>query len=105
MIVPGKRTSGTASPDWGTAMTQLPWYLYLYYGDEIMLQNFYPDMKVWVDYIQAKNKDGIITHGLGDWCPPGGNPNIDCPVPVSSSALPSGMMLQARPQSMTRTSP
>jgi alpha-L-rhamnosidase len=86
MIVPGKRTSGTASPDWGTAMVQLPWYLYLYYGDSIMLQNFYPDMKVWVDYVQAKNKDGIIMHGLGDWCPPGGNENIDCPVSVSSSA-------------------
>jgi alpha-L-rhamnosidase len=86
MIVPGKRTSGTASPDWGTAMTQLPWNLYVYYGDTIMLRNFYPDMKVWVDYIQAKNEDGIITHGLGDWCPPGGNKNIDCPVPISSTA-------------------
>ncbi len=87
MIVPGKRTSGTASPDWGTAMTQLPWYLYLYYGDEILLQNFYPDMKVWTDYIQAKSEDGLIQHGLGDWCPPGGNKNIDCPVSVSSTAF------------------
>ncbi len=87
MIAPGKRTSGTASPDWGTAMVQLPWYLYLYYGDTLMLHNFYPDMKLWVDYIQAKNNDGIIKHGLGDWCPPGGNGNIDCPVPVSSTAF------------------
>lgn len=86
MIVPGRRTSGVASPDWGTAMTQLPWNLHLYYGDTLMLNNFYPDMKVWVDYIQAKNEDGIITHGLGDWCPPGGNKNIDCPVPISSTA-------------------
>jgi len=27
-----------------------------------------------------------VPHGLGDWCPPGGNVNIDCPVPVSSTA-------------------
>jgi len=87
MIVPGKRTSGTASPDWGTAMTQLPWNLYLHYGDSLILNHFYPDMKVWTDYISAKNEDGIIPHGLGDWCPPGGNINIDCPVPVSSSAF------------------
>lgn len=87
MIVPGKRTSGIASPDWGTAMTQLPWNLYRYYGEKIVLQNFYPDMKVWVDYIHAKNEDGIITHGLGDWCPPGGNPKIECPVPLSSTAF------------------
>ncbi|MGQ1783616.1 family 78 glycoside hydrolase catalytic domain [Saccharicrinis sp. GN24d3] len=86
MIVPGKRTSGTASPDWGTAMTQLPWAMYMYYGDMVILNNFYPDMKVWVDYVNAKNENGIITHGLGDWCPPGGNQNIDCPVPISSTA-------------------
>ncbi|WP_347840181.1 family 78 glycoside hydrolase catalytic domain [uncultured Draconibacterium sp.] len=87
MIVPGKRTSGTASPDWGTAMAQLPWYIYLQYGDEQIIKEFYNDIKVWVEYIHAKNKDGIITHGLGDWCPPGGNKYIDCPVPISSSAF------------------
>ena len=86
MIVPGKRTSGTATPDWGTAMTQVPWYLYVYYGDRLLLEDFYPDMKVWVEYIEGIKEDGIIPHGLGDWCPPGGNVNIDCPVPVSSSA-------------------
>jgi len=86
MIVPGKRTSGVATPDWGTAMVQIPWYLYLYYGEQMLLEDFYPDMKVWVEYIQAKCEDGIVPHGLGDWCPPGGNVNIDCPVPVSSTA-------------------
>lgn len=87
MVVPGKRSCGIASPDWGTAMVQLPWYLYLYQGDKEILEEFYMDMKTWVDYIHAKNVDGTITHGLGDWCPPGGNVNIDCPVPVSSSAF------------------
>ncbi len=86
MIVPGKRTSGIATPDWGTAIVQIPWYLYLYYGDRVLLEDFYPDMKTWVEYIHAKCEDGIVTHGLGDWCPPGGNVNIDCPVPVSSTA-------------------
>ncbi|WP_052670961.1 alpha-L-rhamnosidase [Draconibacterium sediminis] len=87
MIVPGKRTSGTASPDWGTAVAQVPWNLYKYYGDTLVLRNFYPDMKVWVDYVQNKNKNGIIFHGLGDWCPPGGNENIECPVSLSSTAF------------------
>ena len=44
-------------------------------------------MKTWVEYIQGKKEDGVIPHGLGDWCPPGGNGNIDCPVPVSSTAF------------------
>ena len=87
MIVPGKRTSGIATPDWGTAMVQIPWYLYLYYGDRVMLESFYPDMQTWVAYVEDMKQDGVIPHGLGDWCPPGGNRNKDCPVPVSSSAF------------------
>jgi alpha-L-rhamnosidase len=87
MIVPGKRTSGVASPDWGTAIVQIPWYLYVYYGDRVILEDFYPDMKTWVEYIHGIKEDGIVPHGLGDWCPPGGNENIDCPVPVSSTAF------------------
>ena len=87
MIVPGKRTSGIASPDWGTATTQIPWNLYQYYGDINILREFYPDMKTWVDYISEKFPDYIVMHGLGDWCPPGGNKMIDCPVPLSSTAF------------------
>ena len=30
MIAPGKRLCGVASPDWGTAIVQLPWHMYLY---------------------------------------------------------------------------
>lgn len=87
MIVPGKRTSGIASPDWGTAVTQVPWELYLKYGDIGILREFNPDMKIWVDYISAKFPEYIVNHGLGDWCPPGGNEKIDCPVALSSTAF------------------
>jgi alpha-L-rhamnosidase len=87
MVVPGKRTGGIASPDWGTVTVQLPWYLYLYYGDSLVLNEFYPDMKTWVEYIHSKKENGIIPHGLGDWCPPQGVRNIDCPVPISSTAF------------------
>lgn len=87
MIVPGKRTSGIASPDWGTAVVQIPWLLYQYYGDIDLLRTFYPDMKTWVDYISNKFPEFIVNHGLGDWCPPGGNKMIDCPVPLSSTAF------------------
>jgi alpha-L-rhamnosidase len=87
MIVPGRRTSGIASPDWGTAVTQIPWQLYLNYGDLEVLREFYPDMKTWVEYISGRFPDYIVNHGLGDWCPPGGNERIDCPVALSSTAF------------------
>jgi alpha-L-rhamnosidase len=53
----------------------------------IILKEFYPDMKTWVNYISEKFPGYIVDHGLGDWCPPGGNKLIDCPVSVSSTAF------------------
>jgi len=87
MIAPGKRECGAASPDWGTALVQIPWYLYLYYGNSGILKEFYPDMKVWVDYIDSLSVQHIVNQGLGDWCPPGGIDSIDCPYELSSTAF------------------
>jgi len=87
MIAPGRRTSGTATPDWGTAIVQIPWYLYEFYGDKKTLEEFYPDMKHWVEYVHNMSEDGIIRYGLGDWCPPGGWKYIDCPIALSSTAF------------------
>ncbi len=33
IVSPGKRLISAASPDWGTAIVQLPWFLYTYYGN------------------------------------------------------------------------
>ena len=87
MIAPGKRWCGAASPDWGTALVQIPWYLYLQYGNYSILKDFYPDMKIWVDYLEKLSKNNIIEQGLGDWCPPGSNTTIDCPYQLSSTSF------------------
>lgn len=87
MINPGKRECGIATPDWGTALVQIPWDLYLYYGNTSILKTFYPDMKVWVSYVENLSKDNIVNEGLGDWCPPRGNDTMDCPPKLSSTAF------------------
>ena len=87
MVAPGKRLPGAASPDWGTAVVQLPWFLYKYYGNQNALEKFYPDMQQWVDYVGDLAKGHIVYEGLGDWCPPGDIENIDCPIEVSSTAF------------------
>ena len=84
MISPGRRLCGVASPDWGTAVVQLPWYMYLYYDDEDALRKYYGEMKQWVDHVEALTENHIVPYGLGDWCPPG---KIDCPIPLSSTAF------------------
>ena len=87
MIAPGKRECGAASVDWGTALVQIPWSLYLFYGNTEILKEFYPDMKTWVAYEETLAKDNLILEGLGDWCPPGGNARMDCPFELSSTAF------------------
>ena len=84
MAAPGKRTCGEASPDWGSAIVQLPWYLYLYYGDERILHEYYQSMKQWVEHLRSLARDGIVSNGLGDWCPPGWK--LECPIALSSTA-------------------
>ena len=71
MIAPGKRTSSYAKLDWGVATMYLPWYNYLFYGDDTMVLAYYEDMKELANfYLDFKDKDGIIQDGMGDWCPP-----------------------------------
>lgn len=87
MCAPGKRRNGIASPDWGTVMVQVPWNLYVYYADKDILKNLYPEMKLWFEFVNSNATNNIVEHGLGDWCPPGGNAFRDCPIPLSSTAF------------------
>lgn len=71
MIAPGRRTAGIAKLDWGVATMYLPWYNYLYYGDDAIVKEYYDEMKVLTNfYLSFKGENGIIQNGMGDWCPP-----------------------------------
>lgn len=71
MIAPGKRTSTYAKIDWGVATMYLPWYNYLFYGDDAIIKEYYPDMKNLTQfYLNFKGENGIMQDGMGDWCPP-----------------------------------
>lgn len=86
-IAPGKRLTARASPDWGTAYVQLPWFIYTYYGNTSAIEKHYKGMKQWVNHVGSLAKNHIIYEGLGDWCPPYGIENIDCPIAFSSTAF------------------
>ncbi|MBQ6286155.1 MAG: family 78 glycoside hydrolase catalytic domain [Bacteroidales bacterium] len=85
MIAPGKRLCGVASPDWGTAVVQLPWHLYLYGGNKAALEEYYPMMAQWTDYITSITVGHIVMTGLGDWCTPNGKATT--PVELTSTAF------------------
>ncbi len=97
MIAPGKRGCGEASPLWGCANVIIPYRLYRYCGNASVVREHWAMMERWMRHEiddAARNaaetgSDFIITRGLGDWCPPGGNYNNPrrMPVPESSTAM------------------
>jgi alpha-L-rhamnosidase len=86
-IAVGRRLCQEARPDWGVAVVLLPWEIQRYTGDDRVIRAHYPLMARWVDHVSAMAVEDIINQGYGDWCPPGGNENIECPVPLSSTAF------------------
>ncbi len=58
-----------AAAGWADAATIIPWNMYIVYGDKKMLEEQYPSMKAWVDYIIANSTDYLWNTGphFGDW--------------------------------------
>ncbi|MBC3758675.1 family 78 glycoside hydrolase catalytic domain [Hyunsoonleella sp. SJ7] len=84
----GKRLCLQARPDWGAATIMVPWFSYVYYGDKTIIEGAWDMMEGWMAYLDEKvQEDGIINGGFGDWCPPGGNPEMDTPPALTSTAL------------------
>ena len=55
------------SPEWGAAGILLPWFMYEWYGDKKMLEQYYPVMNRYMQYLHSKDSSGILMQGLGDW--------------------------------------
>ncbi|MDR1498426.1 MAG: glycoside hydrolase family 78 protein [Puniceicoccales bacterium] len=56
------------TPEWGSAFIISPWYIYKWYGDRRLLEEYYPAMQRYLDYLGTKAKNNILAYGLGDWC-------------------------------------
>jgi len=73
-IAPNYPKSGS-DPAWGSNYPILVWYLYQYYGDEHILEDHYPNMKAWVDYLTSIADNYIVIEGhYGDHMLPGESP-------------------------------
>lgn len=56
-------------PVWDAALFIIPGKLYDYYGDTRCIENMYPTMLRYLDYLKTKEKEGILSYGIGDWVP------------------------------------
>ncbi len=68
--------SGGGPGGWGSAIVEVPYQLYRHYGDQKILERYYPQMRHYIDYLEAHSEFGLVTSDkagewcLGDWCGP-----------------------------------
>ncbi|MGI8950116.1 MAG: family 78 glycoside hydrolase catalytic domain [Chitinophagaceae bacterium] len=57
------------STGWADVATIIPWNMYLAYGDKKILEQQYPSMKAWVNFMQQNSKNNLWDTGFhfGDW--------------------------------------
>lgn len=61
---------------WGGAVYRIPTAYYRMYGDEGFLRKYYPNMRLWLDYMESRCDNGLVTREekdgwcLGEWCTP-----------------------------------
>ena len=54
-------------PAWDGAYIWIPWYMYLYSGDQEVLRSHYENMKKSIGFMMEKSENQILDIGLGDW--------------------------------------
>ena len=63
-------SASTGSAGWADAAVIVPWDVYLSYGDTRILEQQYPSMKRWVDYMAVRAGDTLLWNRdftYGDW--------------------------------------
>lgn len=67
---------GGGPSGWGGAMIEVPCKFYKMYGDKALLEEFFPKMLRYLDYLESRSENGLVWREedngwcLGDWCSP-----------------------------------
>ncbi|MBQ4626469.1 MAG: family 78 glycoside hydrolase catalytic domain [Clostridia bacterium] len=67
---------GGGPSGWGGAMIEVPYKFYKVYGDKELLDEFFPKMLHFLDYLELRSENGFVCKEepdgwcLGDWCTP-----------------------------------
>jgi alpha-L-rhamnosidase len=57
-------------PDWSSALTLIPWQIYVHTGDRRVLHENYEAITRHFGYMESMAEDLLVSYGIGDWCPP-----------------------------------
>ena len=69
-VIPAAHDDKTGAA-WGDVVTIVPWQMYLTYGDKGVLENMFPAMRKWIDFITNITTTPYLWTGywqFGDWC-------------------------------------
>lgn len=67
---------GGGPSGWGGAIVEVPCKFYKIYGDKALLDEFFPKMLSFLDYLESRSENGLVWREekdgwcLGDWCSP-----------------------------------
>jgi len=79
--VPVVASMGDGAPGWGDAGVIVPWTAWVQYGDKAILEENWPAMQRWMDFIQANNPNFLRRNRTGanfaDWLAPGSQTPVD----------------------------
>ena len=68
--------SGGGPGGWGSSIVEVPYQFYKHFGNTELLDKYYPNMRRYIDYLEAHSEFGLVTSDkegnwcLGDWCCP-----------------------------------
>lgn len=68
--------SGGGPGGWGSAIVEVPYRLYRHFGEKKILEEYYENMRKYIDFLEAHSEFGLVTSDvkgawcLGDWCGP-----------------------------------
>lgn len=76
-IIPTTGWGFGTGPSWDAFVVSVPYYSYIYKGDRKILQDNADAIYKYILWAEGTlNEKGLVKHGLGDWCPVGGNENV-----------------------------
>ena len=59
--------SGGGGPAWSGFCITLPWEIYCYYGDTLILKQNFPMMQRWLAFLDTKATNNMLARWGGDW--------------------------------------
>jgi alpha-L-rhamnosidase len=79
--MPNGSGSNLGAPGWGDAGVIVPWTAWQHFGDKGLVEDVWPAMETWLDFIQEANPDFLRRNKTGsnyaDWLAPGSETPTD----------------------------